>query len=250
MQEYRIALSRYVAKKFQRVSIAAAVTVLAGASMIAGSHAWAVDLNVVAHVAVDMWEQDVFVDGGEKGKGGVFRIGPAEYSQMLDLPVFATTQTVHHDPRNPDAAGPFPKGEDLGMTLGEWLAASGAVSYDCDNGIGRMSATFENLVPRGVYTVWNFFVPTPSAEPFSTYDLPLGDRAGRENFFAADRNGNAQYSIDLAGCLQGSGSQLAAGLAIAWHSDGATYGPNPGGLGRASHIQLFLLLPSDEDLNG
>jgi hypothetical protein len=48
--------------------------------------------------------------------------------------------------------------------------------------------------------------------------------------------------------LQGSGSQLAEGLAIAYHSDGKTYGSTMGPAGEVAHVHLFLLLPSSADM--
>ncbi len=224
----------------------------AGVMALGFTSAGAVDLEFVTHVEADMWEQDVFVDlsGAASKSDGVFRVGPANFAALAETPIFATTQTLHHDPGNEAAAGPYPRGEKLDMSLGDWLSATGSGSYQCDGGAARVEAAFTNLVPNGVYTMWYFFVPTPAAIPFSTYDLPVGDRSGRENAFFADASGNASFALSLADCLQGSGSQLAAGLAVAWHSDGTTYGAYPGGFGRATHVQVFLILPPDDDLNG
>ncbi|MCZ6604777.1 MAG: hypothetical protein O7A03_06495 [Alphaproteobacteria bacterium] len=235
-----------------RAGIRLAATVVAGVGLglSLSESAGAVDLDFVTHIDAGMYEQDVFVELPDSKGRGVFRVGPNNYQRVLGAAAFATTRTVHHDPGNADAAGPYPMGSGLGMSLGDWLAGTGSGTYTCERGIGRISASFEDLVPDGVYTIWYFFVPTPAAEPFSTYDLPLGDRAGRENAFFADAKGNAQFELTMSSCLQGSGTQLAAGLAVAWHSDGATYGSNPGGFGRATHVQLFLLLPPDEELNG
>lgn len=219
------------------------------APIAVGAPAIAADLDFVTHVEADMWEQDVYVTLPGSDSNGVFRVGPQDYGELGSAEVFATTRTVHHDPANPEAIGPYPKGEPLGMTLEDWLAATGTARYSCDGGVGRLRATFENLVPSGVYTMWYFFVPTPAAVPFSTYDLPLGDRAGRENAFFADARGRAEYRLSVRPCLQGTGRQLAAGLAVAWHSDGATYGAHPGGFGRATHVQLFAMLPPEDELD-
>ena len=40
-----------------------------------------------------------------------------------------------------------------------------------------------------------------------------------------------------------SGEHLSSGLAIAYHSDGKTYGPLAGDFGSKAHVQLFLMLP-------
>ena len=42
--------------------------------------------------------------------------------------------------------------------------------------------------------------------------------------------------------------QLAAVLAIAYHSDGKTYGVLPGPFGQKTHVQLFTMLPEEKDI--
>ncbi len=107
-----------------------------------------------------------------------------------------------------------------------------------------MKATFKNLVPRGLYTMWYFFLPTPPTQPFTgTLDLPLGARDGSQNSFRADASGDAAFRATFKPCLQLSGGQLASGLAVAWHSNGTAYGSDAGPFGYVSHVQLFLLLP-------
>ena len=51
---------------------------------------------------------------------------------------------VEHQPFESDALGPWKKGKALGMTLGEWLAAEGRGSYQCKDGTGKVSVTFDN----------------------------------------------------------------------------------------------------------
>ena len=92
--------------------------------------------------------------------------------------------------------------------------------------------------------MWHFFMATPPTEPFiGTYDLPLGSRDGAQSVFTADAGGEARFERSFKPCLQLTGEHLAAGLALAWHSDGKTYGVEPGGFGSVSHIQLYTGLP-------
>lgn len=120
---------------------------------------------------------------------------------------------------------------------------NGSTTLSCENGQGSVSARFQDLVPGGVYTFWYFFMATPFSEPFSTYDLPLGARSGSDNTFVASKEGRANFSSKFKPCLQLSGEQLTAGLAIAYHSDSKTYGSNPGNFGTVSHLHLFNFLP-------
>ncbi|MFT5628976.1 MAG: hypothetical protein ACI82I_000925 [Gammaproteobacteria bacterium] len=66
--------------------------------------------------------------------------------------------------------------------------------------------------------------------------------------FTADAFGNATFDGTVGTCLQGSGAQIAEGLAIAYHSDGNTYGPVMGPAGENAHVQLFLLMPPSAEM--
>lgn len=198
-------------------------------------------LNFVYHIDADMPEQDVFVERAP-GSGKVFRAtkGDRDLSQAL----FAAAEPLPHDPFDVDAIGPYTKGDPLGMTLGEWFGAKGHGSYRCENGEARIDVEFDGLVPDGVYTMWHFFMASPPTDPFiGTYDLPLGSRDGSESVFVAAADGSARFERRFKPCLQLSGEHLMAGLAVAWHSDGNTYGVEPGEFATNSHIQLFLGLP-------
>lgn len=207
-----------------------------------------VDVTFVDHITAGMVEQDVFVT--KDGSANVFRVTTEDQAGHLSDAVFATTAGLHHDPGNMAAVGPFAKGDDLGFTLGDWLSASGTGTVSCDDGAGSLSASFTNLVPNGVYTMWSWYVAIPFPEPFATYDLPFGSRGGADSVFTADGDGNASYEGTVGTCLQGSGSQIAEGLAIAYHSDGKTYGSVMGSAGEVAHVHLFLLLPPSAEMPG
>jgi hypothetical protein len=203
-------------------------------------------LTFMDHLEAGLIEQDVFVE--KPGNAGrVYRVLPAEKVEYLAAPIFATAAPVAHDPFSADAAGAYPKGRALHMTLGQWLGASGSASYTCEGGNGTVKATFAGLVPEATYTMWHFFMPTPPTEPFTgTLDLPVGARDGSQSVFHTNVHGAARFEASFTPCLQLSDEQLAGGLAIAWHSDGTTYGPLPGDFGTASHVQLFAMLPQED----
>ena len=75
------------------------------------------------------------------------------------------------------------------------------------------------------------------------YDLPFGARDGSENSFTADAQGRAVFERTFKPCLQLSGEQLMAELAIAWHSDGKTYGHEPGVFSTNTHVHMYVGLP-------
>ncbi len=207
--------------------------------------AGSIEVTFVDHIKAEMIEQDVYV---EKDAGKVFRVTPTDFADYAGAKVFTTAVGVEHDPMAMEKIGPYDKGMELGFTLAEWLSGNGAATIDCDGTVGSISAEFENLVPNGLYTMWQFWMGMPLPAHFATYDLPVGARDGSQSVFTADAEGKALYTASFEPCLQGSGSQLGAGLAIAYHSDGKTYGYEPGSMGDKTHIHLFAMLPSDAEM--
>ncbi|MCR9089577.1 MAG: hypothetical protein NXH97_22900 [Rhodobacteraceae bacterium] len=198
-------------------------------------------LSFIFHIDDGMAEQDVFYEK-VPGSGEVFR--PTAATKDMDAPLFAPANAVAHNFLDTSDTGPYPKGRPLDLTLGEWFAAKGSGSYICEDGTGTLDLAFENLVPNGVYTMWHDFMVWPPTEPFiGTYDLPFGARDGSENVFTADANGDATFKRTISPCLQLTGEHLLADLAIAWHSDGKTYGPLTGEFSTVTHVQMFVALP-------
>ena len=205
-----------------------------------------VELTFVDHVEAGLIEQDVYVEK-TAGSGEVYRINPDEFDAYKNAPIFATTKVVHHAPFNADRNGPYAKGQSLGMSLEDWLSASGKATYVCTRDQGRIDASFTKLVPNGIYTLWYAFAGQAHMGckdcPFATVDFPMGESDGSQSVFQSDANGNADFALDFSPCLQMSNKRLMAMLAIAYHSDGNTYGPSPGPFGIGSHVQLFTGLP-------
>ncbi len=227
------------------VMTAASMIALLSAASVAEDKAYDspvdLELTFIYHIDADMAEQDVFIER-EGGAAEVFRATKGD--RDLTQPIFAAAEPQEHAPFDVDAIGPYQKGTELGMTLGEWFAAQGQGDYQCVDGEATIDVAFEGLVPDGVYTMWHFFMASPPTDPFiGTYDLPIGSRDGKDSVFTADQEGQALFQRTFKPCLQLSGEHLMAGLAVAWHSDGKTYGVEPGVFATNSHIQLFLGLP-------
>lgn len=203
-------------------------------------------LNFKFHIEDDLPEQDVFIER-PANSGNVYRFGKSE--KDLSLPLYASKKRIPHNPFGEDANGPYEKGADLGLTLKEWFSAEGSATYSCVNGEGNIKAQFSGLVPDAMYTVWHFFMAMPPTQPFiGTHDLPMGKRDGSQSMFTTDKKGAASYERNFRPCLQLSGEHLDSGLAVAWHSDGKTYGVEPGDFGRVTHIQLYTFLPKRSGL--
>ena len=216
------------------------------AVLSAGFDAATIDLAFVTHLDADLPEQDVYVER-EAGSGEVWRVTRGDND--MSAPLYKVAHAVEHDPFNPDALGPYPMGEALGMTLGEWLRHQGWGTYACQDGVGTLDTRFSGLVPGGLYTMWHVFVALPPTTPFSgTLDLPLGARDGSTSEFRADEDGSASFVHTFQPCLQMSDVWTTSMLAINYHSDGKTWKADPGEFGYNAHIPLFLQLPAREGI--
>lgn len=204
-----------------------------------------VELHLPNHLTLGMHEQDVFL-ARDGEPGAVYRITADDVDP--DAALYAAAKPVPHDPVDPADVGPFEQGPALGISQRAWLEGVGHAVVTCEGDRGRVSATFDRLVPNGVYTLWYFFMATPPTRPFATYDLPLGDRDGSQNIFVADAYGSASLEVEVNPCLQLSGRQLLAGLAAAYHSDGKTYGGLAGDFGTVTHLHVVNFLPAEAEI--
>ena len=221
-------------------ALAVALVLLAGLYP-ARAQSVSLDLAFVTHLDMDLPEQDVYIER-VPGSGEVYRVTKGDHD--LRAPLYATATEVPHNPFDPAAIGPHPKGAPLGLTLGQWLRHSGTGTYTCEGGVGTLDLTFTGLVPEGVYTMWHAFMALPPPVPFTgTLDLPLGARDGSESVFVADADGRKRFTHSFQPCLQMSDTWTTSMLAINYHSDGKTYGGHPGQFGYNAHIPLFVMLP-------
>ncbi|NIN11725.1 MAG: hypothetical protein GTO61_10060 [Gemmatimonadales bacterium] len=90
-----------------------------------------IDLAFMTHLDMDLPEQDVFIER-EPGSGEVWRVTKGDNDMNARL--YRTAHMVKHDPFNPDAIGPYPKGEALGLRRGSLRASLQAVPGD----VGRL----------------------------------------------------------------------------------------------------------------
>lgn len=205
-------------------------------------------LGFVDHLKAGMIEQDVYVKKGS-GSNMVFRVTKKERAKYLNAQLYSTSSPVHHAPFDMSKLGPYKKGKKLGMTLGQWLSGTGKASYSCKEGKGTISASFKKLVPNGLYTLWYALAAKSHMGcancPFATLDFPVGNPKGTNNIFTANGAGNAKFHSSFSPCLTLGNSMVIPMLAIAYHSDGKTYGPGPGPMGSVAHVQLFAPLPDE-----
>jgi len=203
-----------------------------------------VELDFLTHVGQGIVEQDVFIERVE-GSGEVYRIAPAEVDKYADSKLFATKDAIPYEPFDPVPGGPYAMGRALDVTLREWLDAEGTGSYWCEGGTATVKASFENLVPNGLYSVWYVIRPDPPTDPFTGLLSPMGERDGTQSIFTTDELGRADYEAVFEPCLEMSGLRTLTVVGISLHSDGKTYGFKPGPFGKATHTQLNASFPKE-----
>ena len=224
----------------RRISSAVLIVVLAlllpTVLLSAQGDSQTIDLVFIPHVAMGAAEQDVLVPM-EDAEGMVRRVAPDDPLSMLSQPLYASTTGAEHDPFALGDApmGPYEQASDLGFTLGEWLAATGKGTYTLDGDRSMLETTFTNLVPNGIYTMWCSIINVPPN--FEIVNYPCGAEDGTENTFTADENGNASYSIEIPTRPLSTDEALTV-FAINYHSDGNTYGADPGTFGMNAHVQI------------
>ena len=200
----------------------------------------------MTHIQAGLPELDVYLPA-PMHDDLVLQIRPDRVEGREDQMLYAASEPVPHNPFDEEAGGPFPKGEPLGLTLGDWLGAKGTAEVGCTAGTGYVRADFEGLVPEATYTLWYAMVPMPPTQPFTgALDLPLGARDGSDAELKSNADGHGSTQISFSPCLALSNEQVLAMLALAWHSDGKIYGSSPGYFGLNSHVQIFAPLPKAE----
>jgi hypothetical protein len=203
-----------------------------------------VEAQFISHLAGGMPEQDVFVVKPSEPEG-IYRIDASIAADYTAVPVYAAADTVDHDlfalRENP--FGPYPKGNELGFTMEAWLAGTGHGVYTVAGDQAVMDFTFEKLVPNGVYTMWCSTVYMPPED--KVIDEPCGAADGSQNTFVADAEGKAEFHLTLEP-LPDTTDKIITSIAVAYHSDGKTYGSSPGDFGLNSHVQLFFAVPAPD----
>jgi WD40 repeat protein len=192
-----------------------------------------------ANIQMGMPIQHVYVEDDE---GMIIR--PITLDEnILDLPLFNSTETISDTLVPPFDVGPFPKGDPLGFTMREWISASGHGTYVLKDGRAQVDLEFHNLVPSGVYTLWCVKF---NNDPFEILEeIACGLPDGSENNILVDEHGYGTISLEMD-AFPLSTQDAVYELAVAYHSDGQTYGNHPGEYGKNLHAHMiFDFLPPD-----
>ena len=234
-------------------------------SVRSDSKSWEVDVTLRSQIYLPTPRpvQDVFVALNNSTPNLVYRV---EYNQandpiILEKEVYAAADATPHDPYKitPNPLGPFSRGEGLGFTLGEWLAAIGKGTYTEENGNATIKLTFEKLVPNGTYTVWYTRVTMPPN--FKEILAPIGADDGSENVFKANAKGEGIFDLKIKALPSSTNvtyndyvamyvtkkAPISANItwtliSVAYTSEGRTHGAAIGELGKTTHMQMVHLM--------
>ena len=131
------------------------------------------------------------------------------------------------------------------VTLAEFNAVEGTAIVQCGAAGTQVTLQLRNLIPNGLYTIWNVVFKAPGFDP-SFANLTglgaLGSASGTQNVFRASASGDGAISATTgAGSLSAQGSIGACALTDefewhvvgAYHIDGQSHGPTLGPDGTA-----------------
>lgn len=138
---------------------------------------------------------------------------------------------IDQDPKTTALANA--KGETLGFSLGDWLAADGAVTIAPTlGGKVEISVQFKHLRPDGHYSLFeNHFDQKPVGF------TPL-DGAGKMNDFVAGADGSAKLTVFAPQPPTHDNAVL-----LVYHSDKTAHGEQRGDIGVNAHHQLIARIP-------
>jgi PGF-CTERM motif len=208
------------------------------------------NVTFASHVnfTLPMPVQDVYVILNDSTPDLVYRATPeqAKDPKILAKEAYATTNHTPQDPymKSKNPVGPFPRGADLGFTLGEWLAAVGGGTYIEKGKNATIDFSFHRLVPNGTYTVWWAGVTPPPEYRYIV--APVGAPDGSENVFKADTAGNGTFHAEMKYLIPPSTNENRTLIVVRYQSDGKAPGPTPGAYGKIAHVQLLYRLPLPE----
>lgn len=189
-------------------------------------------------------EQDVFIESAVS-PGNVVRFKADDAATAVGKQLFALAAPRADDilNMNQNQMGPFAKGKSLGLTVGEWIAASGSGTYDDTSEKPSFSLTFRNLIPNALYTVWCSRLTLPMGT--TTGSRPCGPMDWTNDTFRTDGEGNGTVYTPLPLPFPASTDREVTVISIVYESDGQTH-QNTNDFGVRSHTQLTYFLPSFE----
>ncbi len=147
------------------------------------------------------------------------------------------------------------------VTWGEFSAVQGHISVECRDEGTYYNLRVSNLIPDGVYTIWNVTVKAPGFDPSNTAEMfnitgigAAGRGDGTDNTLVASPDGTIEISLTSpGGALSMFGNigncaltdEFEFHVVGTYHIDGKTYGPDLGPDGTVAE-QFGFIFKNDE----
>lgn len=228
-------------KVFRMISLLCLLALLVSLNIVTAQDTMVIELRWNTLFGMGLPEQFVFVMNDDDGT--VSRVTPDAPLSQLEEPIYtmASAENFIFDPfqLSDNPLGPFEAGDPLDMTLRDYLGARGSGTYTADGDIATVDLSFDRLMPNGVYTLWCSTLHRPPE--FEVIDRPCGAADGSENAFTSDEHGELQIQMSFPVLDLPTETSLSI-IAIAWHSDGQTYGDHPGNFGTVTFVPLRALV--------
>ena len=170
----------------------------------------------------------------------------AQSAAYLAKHLFAAETVIAHDlsQSGVHALGPFAKGDDLGLTLRQWLAAQGTGVYEPSGDRGELNVSFQGLVPYGQYALQCVSVGVTAANDEVETDCPRW--SALQTSLQPDAEGNAALRLRIPVLPQNERERTIV-LQLVYEPEVTTWNGDLGGYGWNQHVQLVCTLPAFDD---
>lgn len=178
----------------------------------------------------------------------VVRVEPrdARSPAYLSKSLYAAETVIPHDPSQSglNALGPFSKGDMMGLTLREWLAAQGSGIYTVMGNDAELNLSFRKLMPYGRYLFQCIRIPVKPA--FDIVETECLQWSRLHTAIRPDADGNATLRLELPALPQ-SIPQTTTMLQLVYQREIIRWDGDPGGYGWNEHVQLMFEMPMIQD---
>ena len=160
--------------------------------------------------------------------------------------LYAAVTVIPHEPLTPgaQALGPFAKGDALGLTLRQWLAARGSGMKVATGDAAELRLNFQALVPYGQYALQCVNVPSRSDADSVETDCP--DWSSLATRFQPDGEGTATLWLRIPALPEGR-PEWTTVLQLVYERAVIKWDGDLGGYGWNEHVQLLFPVPPAQD---
>ena len=187
----------------------------------------------------------VFIEPRSELVPNVVRLDAPE-SQLpayLAKSLYATKDAIPHDAfkSGRHATGQFPKGDNLGLTARQWLAAQGSGTYSVIGNMAEFHLSFQKLVPFEHYTLECVTIPVRANADTVETNCPQWSRL--HTGIQPDADGSATLRLRIPALRDSMGERTTI-LQLIYEREVTRWSSELGGYGWNQHVQLLFPMPA------